>query len=87
MRMLLLAAAVAMLSGPPTAYGDLRAIQFSQSSAPVFPQPDAFAWVVPVRPAHRPPPMPVEPKRFIGNYPLHNGLLPNGLTPNPPTFG
>jgi hypothetical protein len=85
--MLLLAAAVAMLTGPLTARGDPRAMQFSQSSAPVFPQPDAFARVVPVRPADRPPLIPAEPEQFIGNYPLHNGLLPNGLTPNPPTYG
>ena len=25
--------------------------------------------------------------RFIGPYELHDGLLPNGLTPNPPTYG
>ena len=87
MRMLLLAAAVPMLAGPLTARADPGAMQFSQSSAPVFPQPDAFAPVVPVRPAHRPPLMPARPEQFIGNYPLHNGLLPNGLAPNPPTYG
>jgi hypothetical protein len=34
-------------------------------------------------------PMPaqsVEPQ-FIGRYRLDNGLLPNGLAPNPPTYG
>ena len=86
MRMLLVAAA-AMLTGPLTACGDPGAMYFSQSSAPVFPEADAFVRVVPVRPAHRPPPIPAEPEQFIGNYPLHNGLLPNGLTPNPPTYG
>ena len=87
MRMLLLAAAVAMLTGPLTAYGDPRAMELSQSSAPVFPQPDAFARVVPVRPAFRPPPIQAVPEQFIGTYPLHNGLLPNGLTPDSPTVG
>jgi hypothetical protein len=24
---------------------------------------------------------------FIGRYRLDNGVLPNGLTPNPPTYG
>jgi hypothetical protein len=87
MRMLLPAAAVAMLTGALTACGDPRAMQFSQSSAPVFPQPDAFARVVPVRPTLRPLPILAEPEQFLGTYPLHNGLLPNGLTPNPPTYG
>ena len=87
MKTLLLAAAVAMLTGPLTAYGDPRGMEFSQSSAPVFPQPDAFAEVVPLSPAHRPTPIPAGPEQFIGNYPLHNGLLPNGLTPDSPTVG
>jgi hypothetical protein len=25
--------------------------------------------------------------QFIGPSQLHNGLLPNGLTPNPPSYG
>ena len=87
MRMLLLAAAVAMLTGPLTAYGDTGAVEFSQSGAPAFPQSDGFARVVPVRPALQPPLIPAVREQFIGTYPLHNGLLPNGLTPNPPTYG
>ena len=80
MRALLLAAVVAGLTGPLTAYAD-----------PVFPQPG-----VTVLSAHRPPqkfigvlsaPQPSRPVKFIGPYPLHNGLLPNGLMPNPPTYG
>lgn len=51
--LLLAAAAVGMLTGPLTAYGDATALEFSQSGAPVFLQPDAFARVVPLRPAHR----------------------------------
>jgi hypothetical protein len=27
------------------------------------------------------------PPQFVGPYQLHNGLLPNKLTPNPPTYG
>jgi hypothetical protein len=82
MRMLLLAAAVAA-TGPLTAYAAPRTVQLSQSSAPVFHQPDASqgVTVLSVRPADQPA------LKFIGPYPLHNGLLPNGLTPNPPTYG
>ena len=42
--------------------------------APIVQQP-------PVMPAQQDAP------RFIGPYKLHDGLLPNGLTPNPPTYG
>jgi hypothetical protein len=82
MRMLLLAAAVAV-TGPLTAYAAPRAVQLNQSNAPVIHQPDASqgVTVLSVRSAHRPA------LKFIGRYPLHNGLLPNGLTPNPPTYG
>jgi hypothetical protein len=87
MRMLLFAAAVAMVTGALPAYADPRAMQSSQSSTSIFPQTDTFARVVSIRPVHRPSPIPAEPEQFIGTYPLHNGLLPNGLTPNPPTYG
>lgn len=87
MRMLLLAATVAMLTGSLPAYGHPRDMELSQSNALVIPQPDAFARVVPVRPALRPTPIQAVPEQFIGTYPLHDGLLPNDLTPNPPTYG
>jgi hypothetical protein len=79
MRMLLLAAAVAV-TGPLTAYAAPSAVQLS---APAFHRPDASQGVaiLSVGSAHRPA------LKFIGRYPLHNGLLPNGLTPNPPTYG
>ena len=32
-------------------------------------------------------PAQLQPSQFIGPYELHDGLLPNGLTPNPPTYG
>ena len=32
-------------------------------------------------------PAQLDAPRFIGPYELHDGLLPNGLTPNPPTYG
>jgi len=37
----------------------------------------------------QPSPVPgqVDAPRFVGPYQLHDGLLPNGLTPNPPTYG
>ena len=79
MRTLLLAAAIAGLTGPLTAYA----------------QPDTSRGVA-VLSAHRPAqkfigvlsaPRSSQPVKFIGPYPLHNGLLPNGLMPNPPTYG
>jgi hypothetical protein len=36
---------------------------------------------------HRPAPVPAQSEQSISPYPLHNGLLPNGLMPNSPTFG
>jgi hypothetical protein len=84
MRMLLLAAAVAV-TGPLTAYAAPRTVQLSQSSAPVFHQPDASqgVTVLSVRPADTG----AGNSEFIGPYSVHDGLLPNGLTPNPPTYG
>ena len=45
--------------------------------------PDSYLVTPLVQPVYAQPDAP----RFIGTSELHDGLLPNGLTPNPPTYG
>ena len=85
MKMVLLAATLAMLTAAPlAAYAD--AAQSNKSTLSRADASDSY-FVAPL--VQRPSLVPAPPHapRFIGPYELHDGLLPNGLTPNPPTYG
>jgi hypothetical protein len=83
MKTILIAATLAMLTATPlVAYAGM-----AQSNKPLF-QPqvsDSYETPLVQRPLLAPAPM--HAPRFIGTYQLHDGLLPNGLLPNSPTFG
>ena len=66
-------AAIAAPNTPHNAY-DQAGTSNSYFMAPLVQQPA----VVPAQ---------LDAPRFIGPYKLHDGLLPNGLTPNSPTYG
>ena len=86
MKMVLLAATLAMLTAAPlAAYADKGAAQLNKSTLSRADASDSY-FVAPLVQTSLVPALPHVP-RFIGPYELHDGLLPNGLTPNPPTYG
>lgn len=87
MRSLQLGIAMAMLiTAPMAAYAKAGATQSNRSSETILIETDT-----PAVPAVLAPSavggQQMQAPRFIGPYELHNGLLPNGLLPNPPTYG
>ena len=67
-------AAIAAPHNPPAVSESRVGTSASYFMAPLVQQPS----VVPAQ---------LDAPRFIGPYELHDGVLPNGLTPNPPTSG
>jgi hypothetical protein len=72
-------ASAAMAHPAATEPNQSRAVVLFQS-APVS-SGDAASQAQSLMPVRSPEP------QFIGRYRLDNGLLPNGLAPNPPTYG